>query len=296
MINSGMRNLLDFLAKYSYWLLFVLLEAISFVLLFRFNSYQGSVWFSSANIVAGKIYDTSSKIESYFQLSKINEQLTQRNLYLEQRLAKLERDLGDSAADTAMNKSLLLQSLHPYRLIPAKVVGMSWNRRDNLLTINKGEADGVKKDMGVVCGTGVVGIVYLTSAHYAIVIPVLNSQSNISCIIQGRGYFGYLHWTGGNISEAYVDDVPRHAHFKLYENVVTSGYSSVFPAGVMVGKILHVYNSTDQMSYRLKVELATDFGKLRDVCVIDNTALSEQADIMRAAEDSIHTRESGKAN
>ena len=296
MINSGMRNLLDFLAKYSYWLLFALLEAISFVLLFRFNSYQGSVWFSSANIVAGKIYDTSSKIESYFQLSKINEQLTQRNLYLEQRLAKLERDLGDSAADTAMNKSLLLQSLHPYRLIPAKVVGMSWNRRDNLLTINKGEADGVKKDMGVVCGTGVVGIVYLTSAHYAIVIPVLNSQSNISCIIQGRGYFGYLHWTGGNISEAYVDDVPRHAHFKLYENVVTSGYSSVFPAGVMVGKILHVYNSTDQMSYRLKVELATDFGKLRDVCVIDNTALSEQADIMRAAEDSIRTRESGKAN
>lgn len=296
MLNSGMRNLLDFLAKYSYWLLFALLEAISFVLLFRFNSYQGSVWFSSANIVAGKIYDTSSKIESYFQLSKINEQLTQRNLYLEQRLAKLERDLGDSAADTAMNKSLLLQSLHPYRLIPAKVVGMSWNRRDNLLTINKGEADGVKKDMGVVCGTGVVGIVYLTSAHYAIVIPVLNSQSNISCIIQGRGYFGYLHWTGGSISEAYVDDVPRHAHFKLYENVVTSGYSSVFPAGVMVGKILHVYNSTDQMSYRLKVELATDFGKLRDVCVIDNTALSEQADIMRAAEDSIRTRESGKAN
>ena len=296
MPNSGMRNLLDFLAKYSYWLLFVLLEAISFVLLFRFNSYQGSVWFSSANIVAGKIYDTSSKIESYFQLSKINEQLTQRNLYLEQRLAKLERDLGDSAADTAMNRSLLLQSLHPYRLIPAKVVGMSWNRRDNLLTINKGEADGVKKDMGVVCGTGVVGIVYLTSAHYSIVIPVLNSQSNISCIIQGRGYFGYLHWTGGNISEAYVDDVPRHAHFKLYENVVTSGYSSVFPAGVMVGKILHVYNSTDQMSYRLKVELATDFGKLRDVCVIDNTALSEQADIMRAAEDSIRTRESGKAN
>ena len=296
MINSGMRNLLDFLAKYSYWLLFVLLEAISFVLLFRFNSYQGSVWFSSANIVTGKIYDTSSKIESYFQLSKINEQLTQRNLYLEQRLAKLERDLGDSAADTAMNKSLLLQSLHPYRLIPAKVVSMSWNRRDNLLTINKGEADGVKKDMGVVCGTGVVGIVYLTSAHYAIVIPVLNSQSNISCIIQGRGYFGYLHWTGGNISQAYVDDVPRHAHFKLYENVVTSGYSSVFPAGVMVGKILHVYNSTDQMSYRLKVELATDFGKLRDVCVIDNTALSEQADIMGAAEDSIRTRESGKAN
>jgi len=291
-----MRNLLDFLVKYSYWFLFFVLEAVSFVLLFQFNSYQGSVWFSSANAVAGKLYETTSAVESYFQLSKINTELTQRNLYLEQRLCKLEKEKSDSVADSTMENSLLLKSLQPYRLIPAQVVNMKWGRKDNLLTIDKGEADGIKKDMGVVCGTGVVGIVYLTSAHYSIVIPILNSQSNISCVIQGRGYFGYLHWTGGDISEAYVDDVPRHAHFKLYENVVTSGYSSVFPAGIMVGKILHVYNSADQMSYRLRVKLSTDFGKLRDVCVVDNTALSEQIEVMRAAEDSIRMKEAGKAN
>ncbi|WP_314808273.1 rod shape-determining protein MreC [Segatella oris] len=291
-----MRNLLDFLVKYSYWFLFFVLEAVSFVLLFQFNSYQGSVWFSSANAVAGKLYETTSAVESYFQLSKINTELTQRNLYLEQRLCKLEKEKSDSVADSTMENSLLLKSLQPYRLIPAQVVNMKWGRKDNLLTIDKGEADGIKKDMGVVCGTGVVGIVYLTSAHYSIVIPILNSQSNISCVIQGRGYFGYLHWTGGDISEAYVDDVPRHAHFKLYENVVTSGYSSVFPAGIMVGKILHVYNSADQMSYRLRVKLSTDFGRLRDVCVVDNTALSEQIEVMRAAEDSIRMKEAGKAN
>ena len=291
-----MRNLLDFLVKYSYWFLFFVLEAVSFVLLFQFNSYQGSVCFSSANAVAGKLYETTSAVESYFQLSKINTELTQRNLYLEQRLCKLEKEKSDSVADSTMENSLLLKSLQPYRLIPAQVVNMKWGRKDNLLTIDKGEADGIKKDMGVVCGTGVVGIVYLTSAHYSIVIPVLNSQSNISCVIQGRGYFGYLHWTGGDISEAYVDDVPRHAHFKLYENVVTSGYSSVFPAGIMVGKILHVYNSADQMSYRLRVKLSTDFGRLRDVCVVDNTALSEQIEVMRAAEDSIRMKEVGKAN
>lgn len=291
-----MRNLLDFLVKYSYWFLFFVLEAVSFVLLFQFNSYQGSVWFSSANAVAGKLYETTSAVESYFQLSKVNTELTQRNLYLEQRLCKLEKEKSDSVADSTMENSLLLKSLQPYRLIPAQVVNMKWGRKDNLLTIDKGEADGIKKDMGVVCGTGVVGIVYLTSAHYSIVIPVLNSQSNISCVIQGRGYFGYLHWTGGDISEAYVDDVPRHAHFKLYENVVTSGYSSVFPAGIMVGKILHVYNSADQMSYRLRVKLSTDFGRLRDVCVVDNTALSEQIEVMRAAEDSIRMKEAGKAN
>ena len=291
-----MRNLLDFLVKYNYWFLFLFLEAVSFVLLFQFNSYQGSVWFSSANAVTGKLYETSSEIESYFQVSKINSELTQRNLYLEQRLHKLEKQIGDSAADSTMEKSLLVKSLQPYRLIPAKVISMTAGRLDNLITINKGEVDGIKKDMGVVCGTGVVGIVYLTSKHYSIVIPILNSQSNISCVIQGRGYFGYLHWTGGDVSQAYVDDVPRHAHFRLYDNVVTSGYSSVFPAGIIVGKILHVYNSADQMSYRLRVKLSTDFGKLRDVCVVDNSALSEQIDILRAAQDSIRTKESGKAN
>lgn len=291
-----MRNLLDFLVKYNYWFLFLFLEAVSFVLLFQFNSYQGSVWFSSANAVTGKLYETSSEIESYFQLSKINSELTQRNLYLEQRLHKLEKQIGDSAADSTMEKSLLVKSLQLYRLIPAKVISMTAGRLDNLITINKGEVDGIKKDMGVVCGTGVVGIVYLTSKHYSIVIPILNSQSNISCVIQGRGYFGYLHWTGGDVSQAYVDDVPRHAHFRLYDNVVTSGYSSVFPAGIIVGKILHVYNSADQMSYRLRVKLSTDFGKLRDVCVVDNSALSEQIDILRAAQDSIRTKESGKAN
>ena len=291
-----MRNLLDFLVKYNYWFLFLFLEAVSFVLLFQFNSYQGSVWFSSANAVTGKLYETSSEIESYFQLSKINSELTQRNLYLEQRLHKLEKQIGDSAADSTMEKSQLVKSLQPYRLIPAKVISMTAGRLDNLITINKGAVDGIKKDMGVVCGTGVVGIVYLTSKHYSIVIPILNSQSNISCVIQGRGYFGYLHWTGGDVSQAYVDDVPRHAHFRLYDNVVTSGYSSVFPAGIIVGKILHVYNSADQMSYRLRVKLSTDFGKLRDVCVVDNSALSEQIDILRAAQDSIRTKESGKAN
>lgn len=207
-----MRNLLDFLVKYSYWFLFFVLEAVSFVLLFQFNSYQGSVWFSSANAVAGKLYETTSAVESYFQLSKINTELTQRNLYLEQRLCKLEKEKSDSVADSTMENSLLLKSLQPYRLISAQVVNMKWGRKDNLLTIDKGEADGIKKDMGVVCGTGIVGIVYLTSAHYSIVIPVLNSQSNISCVIQGRGYFGYLHWTGGDISEAYVKE-----NFKLVE-------------------------------------------------------------------------------
>lgn len=286
-----MKNLLDFLARYNHWLLFIILEVASFVLLFQFNNYQGSVWFSSANAVSGKVFEWSASVEQFFALTKVNEDLTQRNLLLEQQVRLLTDSIQQRDGAAAMPQSRQLQLLADYRLIPAKVVSNTVNRRDNFITIDKGAKDGVKKDMGVVCGNGVVGIVYLVSDHYSILLPVLNSQSNISCTIKGRGYFGYLHWTGGATNLAYVDDIPRHAHFKLYDQVVTSGYSSVFPPGILVGKILHVYNSSDGLSYRLNVKLSIDFANLRDVCVIDNTAMAERIQIMQAANDSIKERE-----
>ncbi|WP_314826968.1 rod shape-determining protein MreC [Segatella baroniae] len=269
-----MKNLLDFLARYNHWLLFIILEVASFVLLFQFNNYQGSVWFTSANAVSGKVFEWSASVEQFFALTKVNEALTQRNLLLEQQVRLLTDSIQQRDGAAAMPQSRQLQLLADYRLIPAKVVSNTVNRRDNFITIDKGAKDGVKKDMGVVCGNGVVGIVYLVSDHYSILLPVLNSQSNISCTIKGRGYFGYLHWTGGATNLAYVDDIPRHAHFKLYDLVVTSGYSSVFPPGILVGKILHVYNSSDGLSYRLNLMLSTYSAYWRDVCVYDNSALA----------------------
>ena len=284
-----MHNLTEFLAKHNHWFVFLVLEVVSMVLLFRYNSYQGSVWFSSANAVTGKVYEWDSAVESYFSLSGVNSQLTQRNAFLEQQV----RMLDDSIARLTRSQEAAvtrLSSMVPFqgcRLIPAKVVANMVNRYDNLITIDKGSADGVKRDMGVVCGMGVVGIVYLVSEHYSIVIPALNSHSNISCTIQRRGYFGYLRWRGGSSQLAYLEDVPRHAHFKVGDNVVTSGYSSVFPPGVMVGKVLHVFNSADGLSYRVQVKLSTDFARLRDVCLVDDSALQERIDLMRAAQDSI---------
>lgn len=284
-----MHNLTEFLAKHNHWFVFLVLEVVSMVLLFRYNSYQGSVWFSSANAVTGKVYEWDSAVESFFSLSGVNSQLTQRNAFLEQQV----RMLDDSIARLTRSQEAAvtrLSSMVPFqgcRLIPAKVVANMVNRYDNLITIDKGSADGVKRDMGVVCGMGVVGIVYLLSEHYSIVIPALNSHSNISCTIQRRGYFGYLRWRGGSSQLAYLEDVPRHAHFKLGDNVVTSGYSSVFPPGVMVGKVLHVFNSADGLSYRVQVKLSTDFARLRDVCLVDDSALQERIDLMRAAQDSI---------
>lgn len=284
-----MRNLLEFLAKYNHWFVFLILEVVSMVLLFQYNSYQGSAWFSSANAVTGKLYEWDANVETFFSLTKVNQDLTQRNAYLEQEVQKLSDSLVNVTKDSSIYHRDQFALLRNYRLIPAKVVANSIDKPGNLMTIDKGSADGIHKDMGVISGMGVVGIVYLVAEHYAIVIPVLNTKSNISCMIQNRGYFGYLRWKGGVSDLAYLEEVPRHAHFKLGDYVVTSGYSAVFPPGVRVGRILHVFNSADGLSYRVQLRLSTDFARLRDVCVIDDAAMKERLEIMRAAQDSIET-------
>ncbi len=283
-----MHNLLEFLERHHHWFLFVILEAISLALLFSYNGYQGSVWFSSANAMAGKVYAWSSAVESYFSLTKVNEDLTLRNYYLERQVTQLRRLYAEATEEEDQQERKGLDSLSRYQLIPAKVVSNELDKNDNLMTIDKGKADGVEVGMGVACGRGVVGVTYLVSDHYTIVIPVLNSHSSrISCAIRGYGYFGVLRWYGEDAAYAYVEDIPRHARFKRGNWVETNGYSSIFPPGVLVGQIVEVYNSRDGLSYKLKVRLTTDFGNLRDVVIISDRSIATRMRLMQSARDSL---------
>ena len=271
-----MRNLLNFLIKYNYWFLFLLLEVASFILLFRFNHYQQSVYFTSANGVAGKVYEISGGITSYFHLKTANEDLLDRNMWLEQRLLFLENVLKEKGLDSARLYSMERLAPTEYQIFKANVIKNSLNKADNYITLDRGTTEGIRPEMGVVDANGVVGIVYKTSPHYSLVIPLLNNKSSISCKIVGSDYFGYLKWEGGNSRFAYLKDLPRHAEFNLGDTVVTSGYSTVFPEGVMVGTVDDMSDSHDGLSYLLKIKLATDFGKVSNVRVISRNGQDEQ--------------------
>lgn len=271
-----MRNLLNFLIKYNYWFLFLLLEVASFVLLFRFNRYQQSVFFTSANSAAGRIYEISGGISSYFHLKTVNEDLLDRNLWLEQRVSQLERMMKEKETDSLRFRSLEQMTAEEMRIFKADIIKNSLNKADNYITLNQGENAGIRPEMGVVDANGVVGIVYKTSPHYSLVISLLNSKSSISCKIMGSEYFGYLKWEGGDSRFAYLKDLPRHAEFNLGDTVVTSGYSAVFPAGIMVGTVDDMADSHDGLSYLLKIKLATDFGKVSNVRVIARKGQEEQ--------------------
>lgn len=271
-----MHNLIEFIKKHFHWLVFLILESVSMVMLFRFNDYQASVWLTSANDLAARVNQKYSDIMAYINLGDVNKDLTMRNVMLQRQVSELRDALAYMGADSAIIDEKQRNALEGYDIIiPATVTSNTITKANNYIVIDKGEADGVRSEMGVVGGGGIVGIVYLTGKHYSLVIPILNSKSSISCRIRGHNFFGYLSWNGGHPLVAYLNDVPRYARFKVGDYVETSGYSSVFPPGLFVGKILSIEDSRDGMSFSVKVNLATEFAKLRDVCVVSNRDKAE---------------------
>ena len=146
--------------------------------------------------------------------------------------------------------------------------------------------------MGVMSASGVVGAVMAVSDHYALVIPVLNPKIRLACTLLGQEVSGTLAAPSSpNANEAILSNVPPHAHPKIGDTITTSGYSYLFPEGMMVGTI------ADSVPARLKgsagtfanypVHLSTDFQGLRYVYVIREKPTHE----VRALEDSIRPNE-----
>lgn len=276
-----MYSLLEFLRKYHYLLLFVVLEAVSFVLLFRFNTYQGSVWFSSANSAVAGVERLYGDAVSYVGLRDVNTRLSDDNVRLQMENEQLREALRLATHEESFTEQNVRDHLKGYTLIPAVVVANTNEGGGHYLVIDRGTNHGVQPEMGVVCGGGVVGIVYLAGPNYSLVIPVTNQKSSISCRIREENCFGYLHWEGGSMLTAYVDDIPRYVRVGKGGTVETSGYSAVFPPGIFVGRIIDVTDSADGLSYRLRVNLGTDFSRIRDVSVIA-TPYRAEIDTLRA--------------
>lgn len=281
-----MRKLLEFLVRKSHWFLFVALLAASLTLIYRNNAYQRNVLFSSANVVAGSVSSVSGEVTSYLHLREINKELLERNGQLEAQMLDLQDRLDAYMADTMLFKGFAADSItpeFPYSFVVAQVVNNSVSHLSNYITIDKGRLDGVMPDMGVVSERGVVGIVSTVSDRFAVIIPLLNPKMRLSCKVLGSSYFGSLSWNGRDTQYATLEELPRHVEFQRGDTIVTSGYSAVFPAGLIVGIVEEYAKQHDDNFYALQVRLAADFHALNHVRIIKNFLQQEQLDVEREA-------------
>lgn len=275
-----MQSILNFLVKHNHWFLFILFEGISFMLIIQFNYYQGAKFFTSVNNIAGGMFNAITDMEQYFSLRTQNEELLAHNNMLTSEVMELRHQIAEMQQNAILNKDTLVRNYSSgFKFNTANIVNNSLNSLNNFIVINKGESEGVKAEMGVFCDKGVVGIIYLTSKNYSLVLPLLNNKSNISCRIKGNNEFSTLQWDGKDIRYSHLVDLPKYTGFEHGDTVVTSGFSSIFPANIPVGTIETLEESQDGMFYRAKVKLFVDFGSLSSVFIVGNNGHSEQKEL-----------------
>ena len=272
-----MQTILNFLIKHNHWFLFILLEGISFVLIVSFNNYHSAVMFTSANNIAGNLYETVNGIDRYFGLKSENDQLIEHNVRLMNELQACKEKLEEYNDSVQLAEYIEQKRKEEgFTYMSARVVNSSYNKVDNYITLDKGSKDGFEAEMGVFNNDGVVGIIYQTSDNYSLVIPLLNNRSNINCRVKGTNSYSALQWEGDDARYSYMVDLPRYAVFEQGDTVVTSGFSSIFPADIPVGIIESLEDSEDGLFYRAKVKLFVNFTNIDNVFVIGNKGKDEQ--------------------
>lgn len=263
-----MRNLLNFLIRYSTWFVFAFYVILSCILLFRNNPYQQSVYLTSANAVSSGIYGVRSDITSYIGLRKTNEDLQANNAELMNRVLELEQEVIKYKGMVGDTVSAGYGSDHRFNYILGSVLNNSTRHPRNYFNIDKGYKDGVRPGMGVLDHNGVVGIVNVSGAHTARVISLLNVTQHFSVKLKNTPYVGTLSWRGSDPSIAYVEEIPKHVKYRIGESVVTSGYSNTFPEGIPVGVVIGQVKAPDDNYFTLKIRLASDFQNLTTVRVL----------------------------
>jgi rod shape-determining protein MreC len=273
-----MQNLIFFFIRNNAFFVFAFFELFAVYLLVNNNEKQGQVWLSSANSVAGGFYAMTNKVLQYKNLATVNKQLIDENAKLKE---QQESSYFSHKIDTQLIKDKVYQQ--QYRYTTASVVNNSISRQNNFLTLDRGAAQGIKVNSGVVSAAGVVGIVTKVSDNYAVVMSMLNRNSRISAKLSRTGYFGQLVWNGSDPNIMVLTEISKQAKIKMGDSVVTSGYSSMFPANIYVGKVRKQEVASGSAFYTIYVELAADLGKLEHVFVVDNIFRKEAEALEEAA-------------
>ncbi len=266
-----------FIRKYSNFLFFLLLQIISLSFLFRYNKYHEAAFMNVAGEFTGSINQRFSKVESYFRLKEINEQLASENLRLNKMLKENYESAGGSekmVSDTIQTDSL--REIKKYVWMGAKVVGGTVNTQVNFLTIHRGALQGVRPNMGVMGPQGIVGQILNVSDNYATVWTLLNRQFKVIVKLKNGGERGKLEWDGVSPDYVTLKDIPKSAKVKKGDSVVTSPASMFSRANLMVGTIDEIVDDKSSNFYSLRVKPSTNFYSIEYVYVIENAQQAEQ--------------------
>lgn len=268
-----MRSLLYFLLRFKTLILFLVLEAVALIMITTSHNYHETVLYGVSRNISGFVAERVEKGTYYFRLREVNEELVTENTMLKKRLAELTSGLQEGFIPVRDSVSGI-----NYTYLNARVISNSVNKQKNFITLDRGSKQGVAIGMGVASPSGVVGVVVGVSRNYSVVMSLLNTDFRLSASIARNDYFGSLAWDGTNYRYTRLSEIPHHVAVNEGDTIVTSGYSAIFPAGLMTGTLTGKQKKGGDF-VSLEVLLSADFKKLTDVYVIGNLTKDEREDL-----------------
>jgi len=268
-----MRNLLRFIIRYHFVILFIFFESLSLILVVRNNNFQKARFVTYFQSTEGYIYNKIDILTEYLDLQKANQKLATENTELKnilQRMCRSDEVFFYSEHDTVYRQHYFYTS--------ARIINNSINKQHNFLTLNKGTGVGIKPEMAVISSEGIVGIVKGVSNRFATVISLLNTDLKISGKFKKNNYYGSLFWDGRDYRKVLFREIPYHVDISLGDTVITSGFSTIFPEGILIGTVCD-YEVKGGNFYEITVELTTDFKNLDYVSVVSNLQRQEQLEL-----------------
>lgn len=269
-----MRNLIIFIVKHHFPILFVILEIISILLIVQYNYFQRASFANSSNSITGSLYKEYSEITAYFSLRSTNNKLAEENARL-RGMMKSAYIMNDTKK-YMHNDSIVTRK---YEYLSARVISNSTNKQRNFLTIDKGSIYGIKPDMAVISSNGIVGVVKEVSPNFSTVISILHREVAVSAKMKGTNNAGMLTWTGKESQIMVLHDISTHVKAYIGDTVVTSGYSAMYPEGMIIGKVVDMKIPPAENFYIIYVKLIEDISDLKYVYVVNNYFKSEQSDL-----------------
>ena len=157
-----------------------------------------------------------------------------------------------------------------YKKTGANVISKGSGNWFDIFVIDKGSEDGMKVDMNVIAGNGLVGIIYEVSDHYSKVRSVINDTSMVSAMVLSTQDNCIVKGSTETMNKGYLEVVylDKDSKVKEGDELVTSNISSKFMEGITIGTVTEVEESTDDLTKTARIEPVVDFQHLKEVLVI----------------------------
>lgn len=260
------------IVKNGSFVLFIFLQTLCVIWVIRYNQPQHKIYLHSYQLFANAFQSKVDGALRYFSLKTRYDSIANENAWL------LQKQLNASVPQKNQQDTSTPQPID-FKVIPATVINNSLDRRNNMITLDRGGRDGISPGMGVISSKGIVGVVTDTSHRYSLVLSLLHGNTSISARLKRCGFFGPLIWEGRDPAIMKLQAIQKYADVRLGDTIVTSGYSVIFPKNLLIGTVAMYRVTQGSFTYEIDVKLSQPMTNLDQVYVIVNENKVEKLEL-----------------